>query len=322
VDVEAEKHECYHTYAMQRKLFFIIGLSGIIIAFFVVFRFVVLGRTPKQGLLKISTNVSARVLVDNREIGRTPFEQKLSAGEYALKLIPESTDNTISSWQGKVTIGPNVLTYVNRDLSESELTSAGEMLWLEAITSRKSEMTILSVPEGANVLLDDQSKGVSPISLTDLTAGDHTVIVNSPGFEPRTIKVKLTAGYKLNASVSLALSPTQVSAAISGEMPVASDSADLLPTGTTAPSPKASLTPTKTPTPTPDQTTPKKVKILDTPTGFLRVRKEPNLNGEELAQVKPGEIYVVVGAQPGWYKISYTETDDGWISSQYAQKAE
>jgi hypothetical protein len=195
------------------------------------------------------------------------------------------------------------------------------MLWLEKITSSKAEMTIVSVPEGANVLLDDQSKGVSPISLTDLPGGDHTLVVNSPGFEPRTIKVKLTAGYKLNATVSLALSPTQVTAGISGDQPIASPSSTLAPvisSGAGTPSPKPSLTPT----PTVDQTAPKKVKILDTPTGFLRVRKEPSVNSDELAQVKPGEIYVVVDSQSGWYKISYTESADGWISSQYAQKAE
>ena len=303
---------------MPRKILFLVAIIGIVILFFVLFQFIILGRSPQTGELKVSSNTAATVLLDNREIGKTPLQQKMAAGDYTLKLVPESNSGTISSWQGKVTVGANVLTYVNRDLSESELTSAGEMLWLEKISSSKAELTAISVPEGANVLLDDASKGVTPISLTDLPSGDHTLLVTSPGFDPRTIKVKLTAGYKLNASISLALSPTQVTATMDGtNQPQASVSATPMVTGT-----PAVISPTVAITPTPNTAMPAKVKILDTPTGYLNVRTSPSVSATKVGEVKPGETYSVIDMQPGWYKISYTTTDVGWISAQYAQKGE
>lgn len=296
-----------------------------------VLRFVVLGRSPKQGVLKITTNVTSRVLLENRELGRTPFEEKVATGEYTLKLIPEQSSTGYASWQGKIVIGPNFLTYVNRDLSESELTSAGETLWLEKVTSNKAELTILSVPDGANVLFDDQSKGVTPISLTDLPQGDHTLVLTSPGFEPRTMKVKLTSGYRLTSSVFLALSPTQVALATEESATAAAR----LNTTPPAPTTKLGITPTKTPiptskaTPTPTQASqqaPKKIKVTDTPTGFLRVRKDPSTQAQVLGQVNPGDIFMVVDTQTVsgtiWYKIPYTESQMGWISGQYTEKVE
>lgn len=62
------------------------------------------------------------------------------------------------------------------------------------------------------------------------------------------------------------------------------------------------------------------VKILDTGTGFLRVRSGPGLNFGEVARVKPGEVYEYLDVQPGWYKIKVSDTVTGWVSSQFATK--
>jgi uncharacterized protein YgiM (DUF1202 family) len=63
------------------------------------------------------------------------------------------------------------------------------------------------------------------------------------------------------------------------------------------------------------------VLILQTPTGFLRVRDQASLNGAEIGQIKPGETYQLLDDKTtGWYQIQLTNGKTGWISSQYAQK--
>lgn len=302
---------------MRRKILFLGIAIGFVVGLVFLVRFLLLSRVPSQGVLKVSANTRARVFLENREIGKTPLENKVNPGEYTVKLVPDGATTTYSTWQGRVVIGANILTYINRDLSDSELTSAGEMLWLEKGIGNKAELAVISVPDGASVVLDDQSKGVAPISLTDLSAGDHTLVVTSPGFEPRTIKVKLTSGYKLNASISLALSPSQIAAQ---ETPDATADASASAALSQSPTP----TPTRTKLPTAEK--PKTVKITATPTGFLRVRKEASTAADEIGRVKPGETYPVMdiqveGSEIRWYKIDMGDGKQGWISAEYAEKA-
>lgn len=66
-----------------------------------------------------------------------------------------------------------------------------------------------------------------------------------------------------------------------------------------------------------------KVKILKTPTGWLRVRTEPSVAASEAAKIKPNEEYPLLEEQEDWFKIQYNEDGEekeGWISSQYGQK--
>ena len=64
-----------------------------------------------------------------------------------------------------------------------------------------------------------------------------------------------------------------------------------------------------------------KVKILDTPTGYLNVREGPGTNFQKIAQVTPGESYELISSDEpkGWYKIKLDETRSGWVTKQYAE---
>jgi N-acetylmuramoyl-L-alanine amidase len=66
------------------------------------------------------------------------------------------------------------------------------------------------------------------------------------------------------------------------------------------------------------------VEILSTSTGFLRVRSEPSILGEEIGRVEPGERYPYLDEDEdtGWLKIEYEEGKEGWVSGQYAKKIE
>ncbi len=306
---------------MKQKVGFLVGIVFLFVAMGIVIT-VVRSRTPKQGELKVESQPSASVFLDDKHIGRTPIGKtsyKINSGEYTLKITPDTGAVTLANFQEKIKISPNTLTYVDVSLSESDLTTSSYVLWLEKMTGKKSELSVVTTPDGANVLLDDEPKGISPMIISDVTPGDHTLSVVSRGFSTRTIKIKLNAGYRLIASIKLSLGP-------GGASPIADVTAT--PSGKpidTKPTPKGS--PTGSPKATPTKSTsvdPTKpyALIKDTPTGFLRVRADAATTSAELTRVKPGEKYSILEEKTDWFKIQLEATKSGWISSQYAQKVE
>jgi hypothetical protein len=299
---------CYDRKHMKRKIFFLVIVVGLILIVAAIARYVT-NRGPKQGELRVESIPVSSVFLDNRNIGKTPYKEKVNAGEYTLKIVPESATAQLTTWQGKVTVGQNLLTYVNASLSESELTTAVDLVWLEKITSKLSELSVTTNPDGATVLVDDVIKGVTPLSLQDITPGDHNVSITSVGFVTRTLKIKTTPGYRLIANLKLALSP--------GGAPQASPSSALTPT----PTGKAKAATSSASKNTPEPAKPY-VTIKDTPTGFLRVRIDPSTSATEAGRVNPGEKYSILDSQNGWYEINFDGTNTGWVSGQYAQKVE
>uniref|UniRef100_A0A7C4TK85 PEGA domain-containing protein n=1 Tax=candidate division WWE3 bacterium TaxID=2053526 RepID=A0A7C4TK85_UNCKA len=61
----------------------------------------------------------------------------------------------------------------------------------------------------------------------------------------------------------------------------------------------------------------KKAKINQTGTGWLNVRSTPGLTGSVLTTVNVGESYQVLEESKGWVKIKVTETVSGWVSTSY-----
>lgn len=297
---------------MKRKGFFLLLIAGVLLIIFGVMKFIS-SRTPKEGELRVESSPTVSIFLDNKHMGRTPFKEKVTAGEYTLRLVPETTTGETASWQGKIIISPNLLTYVNAVLSESELSSAIDILWLEKSVAKKPELSVLTNPDGATVLINDASKGVTPTTISDLESGEETLTIASPGFLTRTMKVRLTPGFKLIASFKLALS---------GAVPTPEVTPEVTVSGT--PSPTVKVTPTKAASSSATVVDPKKpfVIIKETPTGFLRVREEPSTSATEAARVNPGEKYHLVSEKSGWFEISYEPTKDGWISGQYAEKVE
>ncbi len=300
---------------MKRKVIFFGVLVLILLAIVGTVKLIT-SRTPKEGELRVESTPEVSIFLDNKHIGRTPYREKVAAGEYTLRLVPESTTGDIAPWQAKISVGPNLLTYVNAVLSESELSSAVDVLWLEKSVANKPELSVITNPDGASVVVDDVTKGITPLTVQDLTIGDHTLTVTSPGFLTRTMKIKMTEGYKLIASLKLALSATGVS-----DTGTTASASAALTTGSVTPAPTAKAG-TKTATSSAATQTPPTpyVTILDTPTGFLRVRMEPSTAATEAGRVNPGEKYHVYDEQSGWYQISYDSTNKGWISGTYATK--
>lgn len=287
---------------MKRKLLLLLILVCLF-GVFILMRFFVLSQQDVYGGLKIVSSPEASVFINNVAVGKTPFEEtKRKTGDYILKLIPDTTATDTASWQGKIQIYKNALTYVNRELGTSDITSAGEIFTVTKMEKQPSngsygEISVDTEPQGAIVYLDNDEKGVAPLILADVLKGDHELSVSMPGFLRRTQKINVSGGYRMNAAFKLAIDQNQptISPASGNKVNESTASA---------------------------QTEGGKVKIVikDTPTGFLRVREEPAIDASESAQVKPGDTFDFMEEKDGWYKITYSGTKTGWIYSQYAEK--
>lgn len=64
-----------------------------------------------------------------------------------------------------------------------------------------------------------------------------------------------------------------------------------------------------------------RIRIMDTPTGFLRLRSQSSATSSEIGQVIPGDVYDVLekSEDESWQKISLPDGKEGWVSSQYTQ---
>lgn len=246
-------------------------------------------RQPTAGL-KIETNISSLVFVDNLQVGQTPVEKTFVPGEVSLKIIPTSTSSAIPTYQTKVKLTSQVYTVVRRDFGESDLLSAGDIISLEPQSAKTASLSVVTAsPESASVTLDGQPQGFTPLFVASVIPGDHEITISSPGFADRQISAKAIAGYKLSINVKLA--------------------------GTPPP-------PAPTPQPATSSASLKGyVTITETPTKFLRVRAAASTGAKELGKVYPGDKYKVLDSQTGWYQIQVDldATNSGWISSQYAK---
>lgn len=305
----------------------------------------------QPGALKVQTEPAAKVIIDGKEVGNSPFtDEKLESGEITLKLEP--TDTSLQPWEGLVDITPGVYTVVVQDLASTREKSAGEVLTMEPNNQSMAGLTVVSDPDAAIVKLNGESKGFTPLEINQVETGNHQLIISSPGYADRTIDIQTQTGYTLAVSTKLSKqevattpitddSTATASASLSGT-PSPKVSGTPTPKVSTSPTPKVSGSPTPkvsgsptptvakvsgTPSPKPSTTstaTPAKpyVKISSTPTGWLRVRKEANVSSEEVAKVNPGDMFPLKEEQSGWFEIEYEKGKTGWISGQYAQKFE
>lgn len=302
------------TSTMKRKFGFLLAIAGIFLLVAIGLKFFG-GKSKKPGVLKINSNPTASIFLSDKHLGRTPYQEEVDGGTYSLKLVPETTVTSLASWQSSIKVTPGLLTFVNANLSESEFTSAVDVIWLEAISSKTSEIGVTTEPDAASVAIDGELKGISPISLPNIAPGDHTMTITSPGYATRTVRVRTTAGFKVNAIVKLALAP-----GVTEPKEATPTSALTIPDGKTTPK----ATPTVATTTNPPKPY---VVIKDTPTGYLRVRMEPTTVATESGRVNPGDKFAIMDTAKdtkgnNWYEIKYDGTSTGWISGQYTEKVE
>jgi len=256
----------------------------------------------QKGALQVTSSPQSKVYLNDKYLGQTPLckceaTDMVAAGDYTIRLVPLDTE--LQEFQEKVTISQAVLTVVDRKFGKNAQ-SEGSIISLSALEDqKKTELLVVSFPQGATVLLDGQSIGKTPILSQDPTESDHVLKVSKEGYAEKEVRIRTPLGYKLTVAAYLSASANAVAP---------------------APSPDASSSAEITGAVTPTQSQKKSVVILETPTGYLRVRETASVAAAEVGRVLPGKTYILSSEADGWYEIVIDNGQKGWISTQYATK--
>ena len=245
---------------------------------------------PKVAGIYIDSQPASAVYVDGQQVGRTPYREKIDPGEVVIKLVPDSFEVPLSTYETKVNFTAGVETVIKRDFGEFEETSSGEIVSFEKVGGEQTTLSIVTIPDSAQLLIDGRERAIAPIKIS-VNPGAHSVVASADGYKERIIESKTYPGHNLIAVIKLA--QVEDEPVLDAEL-VESEEAEE-----------------------------EYVEILSTPTGFLRVREEPSTLGEEVGRVEPGErfLYLDTDARTGWLKIQFNEEVEGWISNQYAKIA-
>jgi hypothetical protein len=247
----------------------------------------------KTAALAVDTFPASQIYINGILQGRTPFEKEIGAGEIVLKAIPDAFEKPLIPYEVKIKLASGVKTIVRREIGETEEDSAGEIISFEKVSGKKSNLAVVSNPDAVEVFLDQSLKDTTPLKITDLEPRIYELIIKTEGYKERKFSIQPVAGYDLTVIAKLARDRN-----IDIKKPEIS-SEDLKQDA---------------------EIEQKEIKILNTPTGFLRVRSNPSTNSEEIGRVSPGKSYKYIekNAENSWYKIEYEEGKEGWVSDEYA----
>ncbi|MEP1593891.1 MAG: PEGA domain-containing protein, partial [Halieaceae bacterium] len=163
---------------------------------------------PLPGKLTVTSNPpGARVLVDNEQIGDTPLtDVDVEAGEHILTL---QADRYLELSQPLEVTGREVRQQLDLTLSPA---------W--------AEVSIDSMPSGADVLVDGERAGITPATL-EILQGERQLMLQMPGFADWQQTLEIVAGEAQAMDrvtlepaaglVSLSSSPSGANVTVDGE---------------------------------------------------------------------------------------------------------
>ena len=157
---------------------------------------------PTLGTLSLQTNPPGiAVFVDGVSRGNTPARLSLSAGSHIVELRGRGVPRVLPV---TVTAGAEASQY----LELPETPSAGSLL-------------VQSDPAGARVSVDGVDHGVAPVSVADLTPGEHEVVLQADGGAPVKQRVVIQAGVTSSVLAPVTANAGPVSGWLAVKAPVA-----------------------------------------------------------------------------------------------------
>jgi len=243
--------------------------------------------------LLVISKPAAEVFSEGESLGSAPLSKEVSPGEYNIEIKKEGYFSRTLKVAVKEGYQLNISVSLSLDpfaAEEVEINAGGE----------KITVTDLSTAE-------------------PLLLADYALWAKGAGFwaerdEEKAYDYFLTAEGKLydpsGSEVSLASLSEQTEAITLGYL---GESGQGL--SSTASSTLNELQEALFPTPKPVA----KVLILETGTGWLRVRSGPGISHSEIGKATVGKKYEYLGKQGSWFKIKF-EGKEGWVSDQFSEK--
>ena len=283
---------------MKRFILFITPFLIALLIFFGILFF--LNRKTGKGALLITSVPQSDIYLDGKLVGETPFclatencknQEGINIGEHSIRLV--SVDRKYPPYETKITINKLTLTAVDRTFGNNG-ESQGTIIGLSSLSDKNdAEISVISLPDKANVFLDDNPVGITPLLLRQVGESDHKLRLTLDGYENKLLKIRATLGFQLNALVFLGIKSNLSNLYLSSSSAMFSAASAVT-----------------------------RVLILDTPTGFLRDRENNSISSAEVGRINPGESYELLEEKDGWFEIKFSSSGAklGWISSQYAVK--
>src|SRR5579872_6706656 len=135
----------------------------------------------EKGALQVTSSPTSKVYLNDQYLGQTPLckcqvSDMVAPGDYTIRLVP--TNSSLEEFQEKITISQGVLTVVDRKFG-NDGQSEGSIISLTPLDDKtKSQLLVVSFPQGATVLLDDQNIGTTPLLSDNPTESDHDLKVD------------------------------------------------------------------------------------------------------------------------------------------------
>lgn len=243
--------------------------------------------TPQKSGIEIMSNPPAKVYLDGKEAGMSPYKNtSLKPGGVVVKLV-----NSKGQWERKVELKNNVNTVIKWEFGDNEKESGGYVLSMEKTgDSKRAGLLVNSQPDKTAVSIDNEIKGYAPTKLEDIGEGDRQLSLSFPGYKNINVFLKAIKGYELTIDANLAKEPVKQE--------------------------EGATTTEITPMPAVNS---RMALILETETGWLRVRESASSGSAEVARVNPGGKYKVLEENGDWVKIEISSNKSGWVSAKYVE---
>ena len=119
------------------------------------------GSTQSEGTLVVNTTPpGARLFVDGVERGATPLTVALKPGPHSLEVRGDGAPRLMPV---TITAGQQITQYLE----------------LPKVTAAVGQLNVRTEPAGARVSVDGLARGTSPVTIAELTPGEHTVVLES-----------------------------------------------------------------------------------------------------------------------------------------------
>ena len=251
------------------------------------------------GLSVVSEPSGAKGLIDNTQLGSTPFStDTLSEGEYDLKIEAAGFEAQTSRIKIQKGHKLNVVVNLFPIPSPSRVELLADSTNLYDVNSAESAVTSNSTDWAKAVVYWNKTRG--------LALGD-TGINKEPVFD---YFIDFNGRIYDKDGNDVTSSPDKLGSAARGAyLRRVSDGPGLTEAAKTV------LT-------TVNSALGKRVQVSGTPAGWLNVRATPSTTAEILQRVNEGETYAVLEEQTDWVKIKILDTVQGWVSSSYTKAVE
>ena len=124
-----------------------------------------------------SSPAGATVVVDDIHRGTTPvILTEIPAGNHLVTLSFKGYDD----WNHTISVGSGQMAAINAEL--------------EATKEITGSLAVITDPPGADVSIDGNFKGVSPVTIQGLSAGMHTVLLTLQDYSDNSTTIAITAG--------------------------------------------------------------------------------------------------------------------------------